>query len=481
MKNSSLKITSAFIFILIIISLSYWYFFVRAPSTTIETSTDSQPGGFTPFGRTPSNSGGGAGSDTNNNGDVATSTIQNNQIKIPTLRLLSDTPVGGYGASTTMVAIIDPVISSSLPSTTTTATTTKPKTPTKPVPPKMKSVTIIRWVDRGRGNIYEARGDNLDIITLSNTVVPKIYESVWNKNLTAFIASTFSDENSSVEGIYAELRARIIPKVATSTTNSSSTTQDNSITTNTPTSLTPFELKGKNLPQNLVGYAVSPKKDRVFMFTNESGVGVGYTTTFDGKSITQIFTTPLTQVSVDWPEENTIAITTKGSSVERGYLYFVDLKTGVWRKIIGPLYGLSTKVSTDAKYVFISATGNAENVVASVYNVKDKKGTDAIIRTLADKCIWGNFYKEIVYCAVPSQPIKGAYPDDWYKGTLSTVDKIWQVNATTGEIKLVSSIVDTSDRVIDAFNLGLDEKDDFLIFMNKNDLSLWSLDLVANN
>jgi hypothetical protein len=87
----------------------------------------------------------------------------------------------------------------------------------------------------------------------------------------------------------------------------------------------------------------------------------------------------------------------------------------------------------------------------------------------------------MVYCAVPSQPIKAIYPDDWYKGTISFIDKIWQSNATTGEIKLISSIVDTSDRVIDAFNLGLDPKDDFLIFMNKNDLSLWSLDLVSGN
>src|SRR5262249_7678642 len=113
-------------------------------------------------------------------------------------------------------------------------------------------------------------------------------------------------------------------------------------------------------------------------------------------------------------------------------------------------------------------------------NVATGKGTDAIIRTLADKCVWGNFYKEIVYCAVPSEQIQAVYPDDWYTGDLSTVDKIWQVSAATGEVKLLSAIVDTADRVIDAFNLGLDDNDNFLLFMNKNDLSLWSLDLVAD-
>jgi len=329
----------------------------------------------------------------------------------------------------------------------------------------------------------------LDITTLSNTIVPKIYESVWDKNLTSFVALTLSDQNNTINGVLAELKNRVLPKItapkvstSTKSTSSSNQTPAQSQTNNTNTSsLTPYELKGKSLPDNIIGYAVSPKKDRIFMLINDNGTGVGYTSNFNGTSPVQIFTTPLIQVNVEWPSDNVIAITTKGASDQRGFLYFVNPKTGVWNKILGPLPGLSTKVSTDAKYIFISATGNADNIVTSIYNVATRKGTDGIIRTLADKCVWGNFYKDMVYCAVPSQPVKAVYPDDWYKGTISLIDKIWQSNATTGEIKLISSIVDTSDRVIDAFNLGLDPKDNFLIFMNKNDLSLWSLDLVSGN
>jgi len=85
-----------------------------------------------------------------------------------------------------------------------------------------------------------------------------------------------------------------------------------------------------------------------------------------------------------------------------------------------------------------------------------------------------------VYCAVPSQAVTGAYPEDWYAGTLSTIDKIWQLDALTGGVRLVSSITGQSDRVVDAFNLGLDAKDGYLFFMNKDDLSFWSLDLVRS-
>lgn len=450
MKKGS--IITLLIIILFVVAAAYWHFFLRGSSGS-STETGSQQTGFVPINRNvPGPSRTGSGAENNNNNVDGASNVHGTQLKIPTLRLLSNTPVGGYGASTTETVITK---ATKLASSTQTLGT-----------------TFVRWVDRGRGNIYEARGDTIDISTISNTVVPKIYEGVWNKNITSFVAFTLSDQSGTASGVYAELKARVFPKNTASTTSQPTQPSD---------SFTPYELKGKSLPENIVAYTVSPKKDKIFMLVNDSGTGVGYIANFNGSLPVQIFTTPLTQVNVEWPEEKTIAITTKGAANERGFLYFVDPKTGVWRKILGPLPGLSTKVSTDAKYVFISAAGSADNIITSIYNVSQKKGIDGVIRTLADKCVWGNFYKEMIYCAVPSQPIKGTYPDDWYKGIVSFIDKIWQVNAATGEIKLVSSIVDKSDRVIDAFNLGLDAKDDFLIFMNKNDLSLWSLDLVAGN
>ncbi len=437
MTSKSLKAILILIILLLIAAGAYWYFFMRGTyGTDFGGSQNTTQTGFTPFGRTiPA-----TGTSTSTPRTRTTSPspiVSGTQLKIPSLRLLSSTPVAGYGASTT-----------------------------GPINAKAASTTTaIRWLDRGRGNVYEARGNTIDIKTISNTVVPKMYESVWNKNLTSFFAFGITEKNS-VSGIWAELRTRVVPKTSTSTPA-------------TDTTFTPYELKGKNLPENILAYAISPKRDRVFVLINENGSGAGYILKFDGSSPLPLFSTPVTQVNAEWPEETTIALTTKGAADERGFLYFVNAKTGVWRKILGPLPGLSTKISTDAKRVFVSAAGNNDNIISSIYDIDKKKGTDAVIRTLADKCVWGNFYKDMVYCAVPAQPVAGTYPDDWYKGTVSFVDKIWQVSATTGEVHLISSIVDTSDRIIDAFNLGLDDKDNFLIFMNKNDLSLWSLDLTA--
>ena len=451
------KLMLSILFLLALAGGAYWYLFFYGPGNEIpvDTGGTGSTGGFIPLNPpndstpTPTSSAG----DPNNNQNGSSSPTTNivGQEQMPALRLLSNSPIGGYGASTTA------------------------------------STTVVRWIDRGRGNVYEAKGDTKEITTLSNTVIPRIYESIWNKNITAFVGSLLSANTDVPSTVYAKLNAQATttkqtPATSTSTATSTATT---TIASPTPTpapdnqNTTPYFLRGKNLPTNMLAYAVSPKGDRIFMLLNENGQGAGYTANFDGTSVSKIFIQPLTQVNIEWPEENTIAITTKATASQTGFLYFVNPKTAVWKKIIGPVYGLSTKVSKDAKYVLASGTGKDQDIVTSIYTVGTTTPKDAIVKTLAEKCTWGNYYKELIYCATPSESIGATYPDDWYRGTITSSDKIWQINSKTDEIRLVSSIINQSDRLINIFNISTDLKDDFLFFMNKDDLSFWSLDLNA--
>ncbi|MEK7646343.1 MAG: hypothetical protein AAB381_01455 [Patescibacteria group bacterium] len=428
-KKKTILLIATLLLVIILAGFAYWFI---APTSNSVTQTIDPIGritGFQPLNR-PST--GNMPTQTPSTGEPtsqATSTQQQPVVVIPSLRLLSDTPVGGYGASTTA------------------------------------RTTFVRWVDRGRGNVIEAHSDTLDTSVLSNTVVPRTYTSLWNRDLSAFIASVLEETTEVATTLYAGL-------IRTKT-----------VGTSTPESLgtTPYELKGQKLPPNIISYATSPRKDKVFMLIEENGRGVGYVSTFQGSAITRIFDTPLTQLVAEWPEENTITLTTKASSQQSGFLYFVNPKTGIWKKVLGPTVGLTTRTSHDAKQVFASFTDQAGMISSALYTVSTEKTLDPGIKTLAEKCVWGNFYKHIVYCGVPTSFPDASYPDDWYKGTVSTSDKIWDVNATTGEVRLVTSLSDKADRIINSFNLQLDERDDFLFFMNKNDLSLWSLDLVSSN
>lgn len=450
MKKSNI-IISIVVLILLIAGGVYWYLFFYGPGNQVTpVVVGNRPtNGFTPFtSSSPTETTN--GTTTTDGSQSSYEPIPTTSIEpgspIPSLRLLSNTPVGGYGASTTA------------------------------------STTIVRWIDRGRGNIYETKGDDLEVSILSNTILPKMIESIWNKGASSFIGSILPENADVPTTVYADIKPWGVPtptpaakKSGTKTTTPTTTP----VVAERPANQTPYELKGKNLPEGMIAYAVSPKGDKVFMLVKENNTGVGYIANFNGTAVTKIFTNPLTQVNVEWPEDTTIAITTRGSASQAGFLYFVNTKTGVWKKMLGPIFGLSTKVSHNAKYVIASGATSDESIFTNIYSVSTTTSTATPVKTLADKCVWGNFYKEIVYCATPSQIPSGAYPDDWYKGRASFTDKIWQISALNGEVHLVTNIVDQSDRLIDVFNLGLDTKDDFLFFMNKKDLSLWSFDLNA--
>jgi len=158
------------------------------------------------------------------------------------------------------------------------------------------------------------------------------------------------------------------------------------------------------------------------------------------------------------------------------------VKTGVLTQILGNMPGLATKVSKDAiRVLYSSATKDTNMTKTIIYEINTGKSTEMIFRTFADKCVWSSKFKEEVYCALPSKITTGIYPDDWYLGKVSFIDDIWLLNSTTGQIHRVSKLLSQANQLIDVFNIELDTNGDFLYFMNKNNLSLWSLDLVSSN
>jgi len=417
-----------FVTILIIIIITfllalgvYYWFSAREEGTVIdgdntETSIIQR---FNPFNRSSVNT-------TTDN--TIPETIIEDQIQtndddtvIPILRKISEEPIGGYIASTTA------------------------------------SSTIVRYIDRGTGHIYEAKDDTNIIEKLSNTTIPRVYESYWNNTADASIMRYMKEGTSVITNLYGEINL--------------------SSKTASTTDRTPYETNGRIISSNIKELAISPKGDRVFTFNIEDGAGIGYISNMDGSKNMKIWDTPLTLMNVDWPEENTLIATTKATGASYGYSYFINAKTGVSNKILGGIVGLSTKASGDAENVLFSSGNNQNTISTFVYNKKDNNSKSIIFKTLAEKCVWSKISKNEIYCAVPSEFPTGMYPDDWYKGNVSLIDKIWHLNIDTGEVHLIADLFDLSKKFIDVVDMRLDPEENFLYFVNKNDLTLWSLDL----
>ncbi len=312
----------------------------------------------------------------------------------------------------------------------------------------------VRFVDRANSNIYEYVLDSQtgEPTRITNTTIPKIQESVWSGTGDNLVLRYLNDDTDIVNSFSGKI------KVSTTTSG-----EIGSIT-------------GLFLPSNIKQLAINPKGDKIFgLFTKADGSGsYGVTYSFDLTSKKQIFDSPLSLLNISWPKEDTITLTTKPSYKDFGYLFFFNTTSGSINRILGNVVGLSTLTNNTASLVAYSGTaGDSFNL--DVYDVKTKLSKKYEISTLADKCVWGTKDTAVLYCAVPQIIPGNAYPDAWYLGVESFSDDIWMIDTSSGATKLIYNIGANENVSIDAINLRISSDDQYLIFTNKADLSLWLL------
>jgi hypothetical protein len=411
------KILIAIILVLVLAIAAgfyYWYFYILNPPTA-KTNTPIEKKEFAPFGNTETVT----PTETNVNVTVTVATTTepepiDTSYNAPKLRQISTNPVAGFVAST----------------------------------------SVIRYMDRGTGHIYDTRTDTENAVRVSNTTLPKIYEAYGNKQGTNFILRYLKDETDTIVNFYAELR-----------------------TIATGTSETSLQLKGKYISPDVNQVAVSPTGDRIFTWNIEGGRGIGYISAFDERGKTKVAEEIFTQATIDWPEANTLMVSTKASAVSSGYIYSLSTRGGIMKNVIAGVRGLTGKMSKDAQKILYSGSTADGFFATSIKDIKENTTQEVVFATLAEKCVWSNLRKNEVYCSVPTTIPSAQYPDDWYKGSISFTDKIWHLNTTTGEVHLIASPLELSDVSLDAINLTLDPQEDALYFVNKKDLTLWALDL----
>jgi hypothetical protein len=435
----SKKISYSIIIILILAILggfAYFFFYLNKPAPTGSAISGQNP--FTPFG-----GGGINGSQGNNNGgtsNVSSSTNNGQVYQYPKVREIWPTPIGGFVASTTA------------------------------------SSTFVRFVDRGTGYIYDMNMASATPANISNTTVPLVYESYWNSNGTSGIFRYIKEGSDDITNFYVQLRSTATT-TKTVIASSTATTSIPQITSVPILSQTPYVLRGTYFPGNIISIAVSLKGNQVFTVENVNGNGVGFISNFDGSGSKQIFSTPLTEVNAFWPTASTLMLSTRASAGSTGYLYSISAKTGVISEVLGGLSGLSILPNPTAQLILYSDLSSSGNLVTSLYNTKTTSSQDLPFVTLADKCVWSKLNPVNLFCAVPTSAPNGGYPDAWYKGTASTIDKMIEVDTDTGSVHNVSNLSQDAKTSIDAEWLALDPSERFLYFVNKKDLSLWSVDL----
>jgi hypothetical protein len=305
---------------------------------------------------------------------------------------------------------------------------------------------VTRYIERGTGHLYEALG-LAGSERISNTTIPKIYEAVWS-NTGKDVLIRYIKDDSAIETFAI--------RVATSSSDTGSS------------------LQGTFFPRSTASFALNPAGDKLFYVTTDDRGATGFISKLDGRGKTAIWTSPLKEWVVSWPVENTIALTTKPSALANGFLYFLNPTSGSVERVLGEVRGLTTLVSPDRSQVLYSESRDS-SLALYLFDLKTGASKSLPLGTLAEKCVWAT--ANSVYCASPKNLEEGDYPDVWYQGLVGFSDTIWKLDLSSGNARIENTLSDESGEEIDVLNPVMDRNGTTLLFMNKNDLSLWALSL----
>ena len=298
----------------------------------------------------------------------------------------------------------------------------------------------VQYIERQSGNVYSYLTRTKTITRTSNRTVPGIQSASWLPDASFAFVRYLSGADFSTINTY------------TLPANGSG---------------------GFFLPQNLADIAITATN----ILTLSSGVNgsAASLARTDGSHSLEVFTTPLSSLRVSFAGKSQYLAFTKPSATLAGDAFLVDA-TGHFSRVAGPHNGLVGLSSPSGKFVLVSYILNSV-MQMNLVNTITRETIALPVATIADKCVWGAD-DSVVYCGIPVNPSANfSYPDDWYQGAAHFSDRIWKIQISSRYAQLVLDFSKENQGPIDVEALAINPAGTVLVFINKNDSSLWAYSL----
>ena len=309
------------------------------------------------------------------------------------------------------------------------------------------STTLVRFMERATGNIFEFNSLTNTNKRITNTTIPKGERVLWGNGGQSLLLQFVKD--GGIQNYFGSI----------ATTTASSTDEL-------------VNLIGNYIDEPIVSFAFSPNKNTTFALIR-TGFGVdGYLANAKVQGLNKVWSSRTTEWIPQFATNDTVYLTTGASEGISGYLYSLNIKTGAFIPILSDVKGLTTLVNSDGSAVLFSTSENGV-VRLFAYFVKTKTTAIQPFTTLPEKCAWLSTTQYT--CGVPLREMSGSFPDDWYMGNATFDDYIVTADIANQEIMEISNteIKDASEAGIDVINLQTNPDGTTLTFQNKKDLSQW--------
>lgn len=309
--------------------------------------------------------------------------------------------------------------------------------------------TKIRFLEKATGHIYENPAGSSVIERITNTTIPKTEDVYWSDDGEQLFLR-YEKENS-IESFLATI------SIENSTT--------------TPIAENIKSLVGKFLLPNIT--SVSKNGDTLAFLRDEGSKSALYTIDFQDENPSIIWQSPIKEWDLSWSDKNTIYLTTKATASSPGFSYSINIRNGSLTRELGDILGLTVLPSPDNQKILYSESisGFLELFIEEA-GIKNR----VPFLTLPEKCVWSK-ESVLLFCSV-FLPVSGVeLPDAWYMGKISFSDTVVSFNTETFETNILADLKAASDEDIDAIELRLSPKEDYLIFRNKRDFTPWILRL----
>ncbi len=378
-------------------------FLLKNPGTPISETLNN----VLPFG-----SGGGDNMPLNNGLGNATTTLDENGKPLPNLFRISDAPVAGA------VAFIK------------------------------NGFTVVRYVDRATGHIYDINPVTLERTKITNTTRPKIYEAYFKPDGSRVLIRSLKNNSDVIENVSLSL------------------TQPRSTSTDEFYLVSAVALRGD------ISEVATGSTTLYYVLKDTSSV---VSSNYDGSSPRSIYTSAFKDWRLGYMGGN-LLLWTKASASALGYAYSINTSTGGLTKLLGGQPGL-TVVADRTGSNLVYSFNNSGRTDSYSMNIRTGNTNPVFPSTLAEKCVWSERSRGVLFCGIPQNTISTNEPDLWYQGMTHYQDQLWTFDTVNGISDVLAEPTKEFNIDMDVTNPQLAPDEDYLIFTNKNDLSLWALKL----